>query len=315
MNRPLVAIYDNAPDFVRDAAESCLMLCSAAQAEATPQQVCGVLSYSPRRRLDGGVLGRFPQLQIVAHHGVGYDAVDVGWCAAHGIVVTHTPDVLDAEVADLAMGLLLSTVRQIPQADRYLRAGQWAAAPYPLTTSLQGRQVGIFGLGRIGREIARRVAAFGVPVAYHNRRAVAELPYRYCASLRDLTETCDVLIVAVPATAQTRGVITRDVLQALGPNGIFINVSRGSVVDEPALIAALRSGVILAAGLDVFEHEPMPDPAFVTLPNTVLLPHVGSASLPTRRAMGQLVVDNLRAWFDGRGPLTPVPETPWPARR
>lgn len=315
MDLPLVAIHDDVPEFVRDAARSCVRLCSAAEAEAAPWRVRGVLSCSPRRRLDAGVLGRFPQLEIVAHHGVGYDAVDVDWCAAHGVVVTHTPDVLDAEVADLAVGLLLSTVRQIPQADRYLRAGQWASAPYPLTTSLQGRQVGIFGLGRIGREIARRVAAFGVAVAYHNRQAVAGLPYRYCASLHALAETCDVLIAAVPASAQTRGAITMDVLRALGPNGILVNVSRGSVVDEPALIAALRSGVILAAGLDVFEHEPTPDPAFALLPNTVLLPHVGSASLPTRRAMGQLVVDNLCAWFDGRGPLTPVPETPWPARR
>jgi len=314
MNRPLVALYDNAPDFVREAAAPYVTLRSAAEADAEPQGVRGVLSYSPRRRLDASVLGRFPDLQIVAHHGVGYDAVDANWCAAHGVVVTHTPDVLDAEVADLALGLLLATVRQIPQADRYLRAGHWAAAPYPLTTSLQGREVGILGLGRIGREIARRVAAFGVAVAYHNRHPAAELPYRYCASLSALAQTCDVLIVAVPATARTRGAISADILQALGPNGILVNVSRGSVVDEAALIAALRSGGILAAGLDVYEHEPTPDPAFATLSNTVLLPHVGSASLPTRRAMGQLVVDNLRAFFEGRGPLTPVPETPWPRR-
>ncbi|HWU53792.1 MAG TPA: 2-hydroxyacid dehydrogenase, partial [Tahibacter sp.] len=282
MNRPLVALYDNAPDFVREAAEPFMTLHSAADAEAAPQGIRGVLSCSPRRRLDANVLGRFPDLEIVAHHGVGYDAVDVNWCAAHGVIVTHTPGVLDAEVADLALGLLLATVRQIPQADRYLRNGQWAAAPYPLTTSLQGREVGIFGLGRIGREIAHRVAAFGVAVAYHNRRPLAKLPYRYCASLSALAQTCDVLIVAVPATAQTRRAISADILAALGSNGILVNVSRGSVVDEAALIAALRNGVILAAGLDVFEHEPAPDPAFAALPNTVLLPHVGSASLPTR---------------------------------
>jgi lactate dehydrogenase-like 2-hydroxyacid dehydrogenase len=204
------------------------------------------------------------------------------------------------------------TVRQLPQSERYLRAGQWTAkGAYPLSPSLRGRTVGILGLGRIGKAIATRVSAFGLDVVYHGRRAQTDVPYRYYSSLVDMAKASDVLIVVAPGGPGTRHIINAEVLQALGPDGVLINVARGSLVDEKALIEALRNKTILAAGLDVFENEPSVPQELIALENTVLLPHVGSASVRTRRAMAECVVSNLFAWADGKAPLTPVPETPW----
>ncbi len=262
----------------------------------------------------GEFLDRFPKLEIIASFGVGYDHVDAKAAATRGIVVTNTPDVLTEEVADTALGLLLCVVRELPQAERYLRAGKWLEKNYPLTATLRDRTAGIVGLGRIGKAIARRLEAFGVPVVYYGRRRQADVAYRYYADLVAMARDVDVIIVVTPGGPETKNLIDAKVLGALGPNGVLINVARGSVVDEPALIEALQKKTILAAGLDVFVDEPRVPAALIALDNVVLLPHVGSASVHTRRAMGQLVVDNLLSWAAGKGPLTPVPETPWRRR-
>ncbi|WP_232630408.1 2-hydroxyacid dehydrogenase [Methylobacterium sp. Leaf118] len=265
--------------------------------------------------IDAALFDRLPHLEIVSSFGVGYDTIDVGAAARRGIVVTHTPDVLSDEVADLALGLLLAAVRRIPQGDRYLRAGHWRAASFPLTASLRERRVGILGLGRIGQAIATRLEGFGVGIAYHGRTPRAEVSYAYHDSLIGLAQAVDVLIVAAPGGPETRGIVDAAVLAALGPEGIVVNIARGSVIDEAALIEALRAGTIHAAGLDVFENEPQVPDALIALENTVLLPHVGSGSHHTRTAMGRLLTDNLVSWFEGDGPLTPVPETPWSRAR
>ena len=264
--------------------------------------------------LDAGLMARLPALEIIANFGVGYDSIDADAAASRGIIVTNTPDVLTEEVADLALGLLLGTIRQLPQADRYLRAGQWLQKPYPFTTSLRTRSIGIVGLGRIGKAVARRLEAFGVPIAYHGRSRQADVPYRYYPSLLAMAADVDTLVSVAPGGEQTRHLINADVLKALGPDGIVVNVGRGSVVDEAALIAALRDKLILSAGLDVFEDEPRVPAELIGMDHVMLLPHVGSASHHTREGMGQLQIDNLTSWFAGKGPLTPVAETPWPRR-
>ncbi|KQQ18310.1 dehydrogenase [Methylobacterium sp. Leaf123] len=265
--------------------------------------------------IDAELFDRLPRLEIVASFGVGYDTIDAVEAHRRGIVVTHTPDVLSDEVADLALGLLLATLRQIPQADRYLRAGRWREGSFPLTTSLRERRVGILGLGRIGRAIARRLEGFGVQIAYHGRRPQADIPYAYHDSLLGLAQAVDTLIVAAPGGLSTNGIVDAGVLAALGADGIVVNIARGSVIDEAALIAALQAGTILGAGLDVFANEPQVPQALIDLDRTVLLPHVGSGSHHTRAAMGRLLTDNLFSWFDGKGPVTPVPETPWKGQR
>lgn len=262
------------------------------------------------RRVDDALLARLPAVEIIANFGVGYDSVDAAAAAGRGIIVTNTPDVLNEEVADLTLGLLLATVREIPQSDRYVREGRWKTAPYPLGATLRDRSVGIVGMGRIGQAIARRIEAFGLPIAYHSRRPVADVSYRHYPDLVALARDVDTLILILPGGPQTKGIVGREVLEALGPEGILINVARGTVVDEPALVDALVNRTIRAAGLDVFAHEPHVPEALLGLDNVVLLPHVGSATHHTRGAMGQLVVDNVLAWFDGKPPLTPVAETP-----
>jgi lactate dehydrogenase-like 2-hydroxyacid dehydrogenase len=263
-------------------------------------------------RVDKALMEQLPDLEIVANFGVGYDSVDAAWAGAHGIMVTNTPDVLTEEVADTALGLLIATVRQLPQAERYLRAGKWLERPFPLTASLRGRTIGIVGMGRIGQAIARRIESFGLKVVYHCRTPVQGTARQHYPDLVAMARDVDVLIAILPGGAATRHIIDAQVLEALGPDGIFINVARGSVVDEDALIDALRGRKILSAGLDVFADEPRVRPELIEMDHVVLLPHVASASHYTRNAMGQLVVDNLRAWFAGKGPLNPVPETPWP---
>lgn len=262
-------------------------------------------------RIDRVMMERFPALKIISTSSVGYDGIDVEAARSLGITVTNTPDVLTEEVADLTLGLLLATVREIPAADRYVRDGRWAGGAYPLTATLRGRSVGIVGLGRIGKAIAQRIEGFGIPVSYHGRNRQDDVEYTYFASLTEMARAVDILIAVTPGGAGTRNLIGAEALAALGSSGIFINVARGTVVDQPALIEALTSGTILAAGLDVFADEPEVPQALIDLPNTVLLPHIASASRHTRDAMAQLAVDNLIAWSQGRAPLTPVPETPW----
>ena len=264
-------------------------------------------------KIERSLIERLPRLEIIAGFGVGYDPVDAVHAAKRGIIVTNTPDVLTEEVADTALGLLLMTVRELSATERHLRAGKWATArPYGLSASLRDRTVGLVGLGRIGLAIARRLDAMHVPVVYHTRNPRPDVSYRYYDDLRTMAADVDVLLAIVPGTAATKNMIDASVLHALGPNGIFINVGRGSIVDEPALIAALKDRTIFSAGLDVFANEPHVPAELLALPNAVLLPHVGSASVHTRNAMGQLVVDNLKSWFHDGKPLTPVAETPWP---
>lgn len=264
-----------------------------------------------RDRCDAALLARLPRLEVISNFGVGYDSIDVKAAVERGLVVTNTPDVLNDEVADFTVGLLLSTIRELPQADAYLRAGKWPQAPYRLTQSLRDRTIGMVGMGRIGKAIARRLAAFDVPILYYSRRPQPDVAYRHVPSLLELAREADTLVVIVPGGAETRNLVDAEILKALGPRGILINVARGSVVGEAALIEALKAGTIHGAGLDVFADEPRVPQELIELDNVVLVPHVGSGTHHTRARMGQLVVDNLRSWFDGNGPVTPIPETPW----
>jgi lactate dehydrogenase-like 2-hydroxyacid dehydrogenase len=270
--------------------------------------VRGIAVSGGHARIDDAFVERYPDLEIVSSFGVGYDHIDADALARRGIVVTHTPDVLTGEVADLALGLLIATVRQLPQVDRYLRAGKWLERAYPLTATLRGRKVGILGLGRIGKAIAKRLEACDLEIEYHGRKPQPDVNYRYHPTLLSLARSCDVLMVVASGGAETRHMVNKDVLEALGPDGILVNVGRGTVVDEAALMQALKEGKILSAGLDVFEDEPRVPAELIAMEHVVLLPHVGSASVHTRNAMGQLVVDNLVSWFGGQGAITPVPE-------
>jgi lactate dehydrogenase-like 2-hydroxyacid dehydrogenase len=256
--------------------------------------------------IDGATISRLPKLKVIAHFGVGYDTVDVNAAKARNVAVTNTPDVLTEEVADLAMALLLAAVRRVPQGDRYVREGKWLKGAMALTESVQGKTLGIIGAGRIGRAIAKRAAAFNLDIAYQGPTRKADLPYRYFADPVALAREADLLMVACPGGEATRGLVSRAVIDALGPKGFIVNIARGSVIDEPALVEALRQGRIAGAGLDVFADEPRVPEAFLTLENVVLQPHVASATHQTRAAMGQLVIDNLAAHFAGKPLLTPV---------
>lgn len=260
----------------------------------------------------GAWMDQLPHVEAIANFGVGYDGIDVKHAAAKGIVVTNTPEVLNDEVADTAIGLLLNTVREFPRAEAWLREGNWKpGTAYPLSRfSLKGRHVGLYGLGRIGLEIARRLEPFKVKISYHTRSRHDGVSYDYYPTLKGLAEAVDTLIAIVPKTPQTHKTIDADVLAALGPNGILVNVGRGWTVDEEALSAALTSGALGAAGLDVFYDEPTVPADLLAVDNAVLLPHVASGSVPTRNAMADLVVDNLIAWFEKGAALTPVPERP-----
>ncbi len=266
-------------------------------------------------KVDGAFLTRLPAVKIVANFGVGYDSVDAQWAGQHGIVVTNTPDVLSDEVADTAIGLLINTVRKLPQAERYLREGKWIKGSYPLTASLSERSMGIIGLGRIGKAIAKRAEAFGIKICYHGRKQQEGVPFRYFANLVEMAKAIDILMIIVPGGPETYRMVNREVMEALGPNGVLINVARGTVVDEPVLLEMLEKNRILGAGLDVFEKEPNVPSAFLGLDNVVLLPHVASASVHTRGLMAQMVVDNIIAIAEGRPPISPVAETAWPLRK
>lgn len=265
-----------------------------------------------RQKTDAALIARLPRLEIISNFGVGYDSIDVPAAVSRGIVITNTPDVLNEEVADFTVGLLLSTIRELPQADRFLRDGKWLHGAYALTQTLRDRTIGMVGMGRIGQAIAKRIAAFGVPIVYHSRKPQAGVSYKYYADLKSMASDVDTLIAIVPGGAATRHMINAEILAALGSRGIVINVARGSVVDQEALIEALRTGIIHGAGLDVFADEPNVPSSLLVLPNAVLVPHVGSGTHHTRAVMGDLVVENLRSWFAGKGPVTPVVETPWP---
>jgi lactate dehydrogenase-like 2-hydroxyacid dehydrogenase len=247
-----------------------------------------------------------PRAEIIACFGVGYDAIDLDAAKARSLPVTNTPDVLTDDVADLALALILDSQRRISRGDRYVRSGKWVKGGMELGAALTGRKLGIVGLGRIGLATAKRAAACGMKIAYHGPRKKSDAPYPYFASLIDLAKDSDILALTLPGGAGTKHLVNAEVLAALGPQGTLVNVARGSVVDEAALVAALQSGALGAAALDVFEDEPRVPVALLSMENVVLQPHVGSATHGTRAAMGQLVIDNLAAHFAGRPLLTRV---------
>ena len=259
-------------------------------------------------KVPGELMARLPALQMVSVMGVGYDGVDVTTAKQRGVMVTHTPDVLNDEVADTAIGLMLCAARQLPAADRHVRAGQWLNGPLPLARKMTGARLGIVGMGRIGKAIAQRALAFSMPVAYTARSAKADLPYAFYGSAAELAAHSDFLVVITPGGAGTRKLIDATVLRALGPTGILVNVARGSVVDEAALIEALQNGTLGGAALDVFENEPRVPQALIDMPHVVLAPHIGSATRETRQAMADLALNNLRLHFAGQAVQTPVPE-------
>jgi len=267
-------------------------------------------------RTDEAMMALCPGLKIIGNFGVGYDTIDVAGAARRGIVITNTPDVLTEEVADTTLGLLLATVREFYDAEKWLRDGRWPKeTEFRLTASLRDRSVGIAGFGRIGKAVARRLEAFGLKVSYFGRKPQAGVSNRYYNDLIAMARDIDTLILVIPGGPTTANLVNAAVLEALGPRGILINMARGSVVDEPALIKALQEKTILSAGLDVFAREPEVPPELIAMDHVVLFPHLGSASVATREKMDQLVVDNLLAWGAGKPPLTPVAETPWPPKQ
>ncbi len=282
----------------------------AAFAEVAPR--VRAIAASGDSRVDAALIARLPALELISVMGVGYDGVAVAAAKARGIVVTHTPDVLNDDVADLALGLMLCAARQLPQADRHVRSGDWEAkGNMPLARKMSGARLGLVGIGRIGQAIAQRALAFGMQVGYTARSARPQLPYAFHASVAALAAHSDFLVLITPGGAGTRHLVDAEVLQALGKGrgeGFLINVARGSVVDEPALIDALERGVIAGAGLDVFEDEPRVPERLRDLPQVVLTPHIGSATGATRQAMADLAQANLVAHFEGRPLPTPVPE-------
>ncbi len=252
------------------------------------------------------LMGKLPALEIVACYGVGTDAIDLGHAAGNGIIVTNTPDVLNDDVANMAVALVLATSRRIVANDTYVRNGKWLKGNAPLTRGIRGRTVGILGLGRIGKNIAGKLDAFGCDIVYHGRSEQQDQPYRYYADLTEMARDSDFVIVICPGGASTNGIINAEVCEAIGPEGTLINVARGSVVDEPALVEALQSGRLGAAGLDVFADEPRVPEPLLGMDSVVLQPHAGSGTVETRRAMGDLVIDNLAAHFAGEPVKTPV---------
>ncbi|HEY9529810.1 MAG TPA: 2-hydroxyacid dehydrogenase [Burkholderiales bacterium] len=267
--------------------------------------VRGLATFGPMP-VDGKLMDALPNLEIISNFGVGVDAINLDDAKKRNIIVTNTPEVLNDCVADTALALVLNMLRKFPQSEVYLRAGRWATkGPYPLTTSAGGKTLGILGLGRIGEAIAKRALACGMKIRYHNRSR-KDVAYRYDPDPVTLAKNSDVLMVVTPATTETARIINAKVLDALGPQGYLVNIARGSVVDEPVLLRYLQEKRIAGAGLDVFADEPRVPPEFFTLDNAVLFPHVGSATVETRKAMGDLQIENLRLHFAGKPVKTRV---------
>ncbi|KAL4333546.1 hypothetical protein GQ457_07G031810 [Hibiscus cannabinus] len=255
---------------------------------------------------DAELIEALPKLEIVASFSVGLDKIDLAKCKEKGIRVTNTPDVLTEDVADLAIGLMLAVLRKLCESDRYVRSGKWKRGDYVLTTKFTGKKVGIIGLGRIGMAIAKRAEAFSCPISYYSRTEKPEIKYKYYPSVVELAAHCDILVVACPLTKETHHIINREVINAMGPKGVLINIGRGPHVDERELVSALVERRLGGAGLDVFENEPYVPEELFGLDNVVLLPHVGSGTVETRQAMADLVIGNLEAHFQKKPLLTPV---------
>jgi hydroxypyruvate reductase len=268
-------------------------------------RVRGLATFGPMP-VDGKLMDALPKLEIISNFGVGVDAINLADARQRNIIVTNTPDVLNECVADTALALIVNTLRKLPQSEKYLRAGNWASrGPYPLTTSLGGKVLGVLGLGRIGEAVAKRAMACGMTIRYHNRNK-KDVPYPYDPDAVTLAKNSDVLMVVTPGGSETARLVNEKVLQALGPDGYLVNIARGSVVDEPVLLRYLQEKKIAGAGLDVFADEPRVPPEFFTLDNAVLFPHVASATVETRKAMGDLQIENLRRHFAGKPVLTRV---------
>jgi lactate dehydrogenase-like 2-hydroxyacid dehydrogenase len=273
--------------------------------EAGPR-IRGILA-GGMKGVNANLINRLEKLEIIAHFSVGFDATDVAAAQARGIVVTHTPEVLTGDVADLAMTFILMAPRRIGEAERFLRQGKWLKGRMDPGTTVRGKRLGILGLGRIGKAVARRAEVFGLQVGYHDIRPMGDLPYRSYPTLPELATASDILLVACEGGAATRGIVDAAVLQALGPKGYLVNTARGSIVDQPALVAALKAGRIAGAALDVFDGEPEVPSELLAMENVVLTPHIASSTHETRRAMADLVYDNVAAHFAGKPVLTPVP--------
>ena len=268
-------------------------------------RVRGIASFG-HLPVDGKLMDALPKLEVICNFGVGVDQINLDDAKARKIIVTNTPDVLNECVADTALALVMNTLRKLPQCEAYLRAGKWAASgPYPLATSLGGKTLGILGLGRIGEAIAKRAMACGMKIRYHNRRK-KDVPYPYDPDVVTLAKNCNVLMVVTPGGAETAKLVNAEVLDALGPKGYVCNIARGSVVDEPVLLRYLQEKKIAGAGLDVFADEPRVPLEFFSLDNAVLFPHVASATVETRKAMGDLQTENLRRHFAGKPVLTRI---------
>uniref|UniRef100_A0A7N2R4I9 glyoxylate reductase (NADP(+)) n=3 Tax=Quercus lobata TaxID=97700 RepID=A0A7N2R4I9_QUELO len=255
---------------------------------------------------DAELIEALPRLEIVSSFSVGVDKIDLAKCREKGIRVTNTPDVLTEDVADLAIGLILAVLRRLCESDRYVRSGKWKKGDYKLTTKFSGKTVGIIGLGRIGMAVAKRAEAFNCPICYYTRTEKSDMKYKYYPSVVELASNCQILVVACPLTEETRHIVNREVMNALGPKGVLINIGRGPHVDEPELVSALIEGRLGGAGLDVYEHEPEVPEELFGLENVVLLPHVGSATVETRKDMADLVLGNLEAHFSNKPLLTPL---------
>lgn len=312
MKPEIILVESMMPD-IEAALDAAYTVHRLSKAEARADEALAAVGPRIRAIVTGGgtgvsnaIMDACPDLGIVAINGVGTDAVDLAHARSRGVRVSNTPDVLTEDVADLALGLIIATSRRMMVGDRFVRAGQWPGGKLPLARKVSGKRLGVFGLGRIGRAIAERCAAFAMDISYCGRNPRADVPYRFVPSLVDLARDSDILVVAVSASAATNGIVNRDVIEALGPEGMLINVARGSVVDEPELVAALTDGRLGAAGLDVFADEPHAPPALFGLDNVVLQPHQASATVETRMAMGNLVLTNLEAFFAGREPPTAV---------
>lgn len=310
---PLLALSPLGPSDIQeqlDAEFECHLVGRDGSLDALLEQVGGevtALVTTGGRGAEAALIEALPKLRVIACYGVGVDAIDRASAERHGVTVTNTPDVLTDDVADLAVFLLGSLHRLLVRGDRWVRSGEWSrSGDLPLGRSLRGRRAGILGLGRIGEATARRLEVFGMEILYHKRSPWPDSRWSYMDSPLALARQCDDLVVCCSGGAATRHLVDDKVLEALGPDGTLVNIARGSVVDEGALIAALQDGRIAGAALDVFENEPQVPEALSGRDNVVLAPHIGSATWETRRAMGNLVLDNLRAHRDGRELLTPV---------
>ena len=266
------------------------------------ERVAGEIRGIAGGKVNGDTMAALPNLEIIANSGVGVDSNDMPTARARGIAVTNTPDVLNVSVAELTVGLILALARGLPQSDRFVRDGGWSNGPFSLGSELRGKKVGILGLGRIGKEIAKRLNAFRMEIAYNGRSEQPGSSYRYFSNLIEMADDSDWLVAIAPANAETNGLVSRDVLEALGPDGRFVNVARGSLVDQTALIELLENGGLKAAALDVFESEPNVPASLSALENVVLSPHQGSRTAEAREAMDSIVVENLRAHFAGQTP-------------